>query len=271
MDGRCSEGGLAQKLESASDAGRSARKAVSSLSLLRGSAVQQERARRTREGLLLAAARLINERSWDHSSITDIARNAGYTTGAAYFHFPAKEEIALTIIEEQNKRSQAAAEEILNRDLPAVETILQISAGFTRDILADPIIQAGARLTSQPQTFENPPLLPWTSWAAVHAQNLSRGIQEGDVKPEVDVHRYAAHFNGASAGVFLLSGLTTGLADLMERASDLSMILVSSYVVPEKQEYWARRVLAIYGVEQSPLRYENLSSHERKISQPAPD
>lgn len=224
---------------------------------------QQERSKRTREDLLLAASRLINERTWDHSSIKDIAREAGYTTGAAYFHFAAKEEIALTIIEEQNKRSQVAAVEILSRNLPAVETILQISAGFTRDILADPLIQAGARLTSQPQTFENPPLLPWTSWAEVHSQNLSRGIREGDVKPEVDVHRYAAHFNGASVGVFLLSGLTTGLSDLMERASDLSMILLSSYVVPEKQEYWARRVLAIYGTEQLPLRYDNLNSHER--------
>lgn len=217
---------------------------------------QQERSKRTREDLLLAASRLINERTWDHSSIKDIAQNAGYTTGAAYFHFSAKEQIALTIIEEQTKRSQIAAAEILSRNLPGVETILQISAGFTRDILADPIIQAGARLTSQPQMFENPPLLPWTSWAEVHAQNLSRGIREGDVKPEVDVDRYAAHFNGASAGVFLLSGLTTGLADLMERASDLSIILVSSYVVPEKQEFWARRALAVYGVRQSPLRLD---------------
>jgi len=170
---------------------------------------QQERARKTRDDILLAASSLINERTWDHSSIKDITQRAGCTSGAMYFHFSMKEAIALAIIEEQNKRSSSAVAKILEQNLPAVETILQISAGFTRDILADPLIQAGARLTSQPQTFENPPLLPWTSWAEVHARNLSRGIQEGDVKPEVDVHRYATHFNGASAGVFVLSGLTT--------------------------------------------------------------
>ncbi|MDR5700169.1 TetR/AcrR family transcriptional regulator [Agromyces aerolatus] len=232
---------------------------------------QQERSKKTREDILLAASRLINERTWDHSSITRIAQEAGYTTGAMYFHFAVKEDIALAIIEEQNKRSSSAAAETLNRNLPAVETILQISAGFTRDILADPLVQAGARLTSQPQMFTNPPLLPWASWAAVHAQNLSRGIQEGDVKPEIDVHRYAAHFNGASAGTFLLSGLSNGLADLTERASDLSIILLSSYVVPEKQEYWAKRALAIYGVTESPLRYDNPSPHTHSTSYSAPD
>lgn len=216
---------------------------------------QQERSKKTREDLLVAASRLINQRSWDHSSISSIAQNAGYTPGAMYFHFSAKEEIALTIIEEQNRRSRGAAAEIMKQDLPAVETILQIITQFTKDLLDDPLVEAGVRLTTQPQMFENPPVLPWSSWSSVHVQNLSRGIQEGDVKPEIDVHRYATHFTGAYAGVFVLSGLSTGLADLMERVSDLSIILISSYVIPEKQEYWARRALAICDVKQAPLRF----------------
>jgi TRAP-type uncharacterized transport system fused permease subunit len=142
----------------------------------------------------------------------------------------------------------------MERGLPAVETILQIIAEFTRGILTDRLIQAGARLTSQPQMFKNPPDLPWTSWEAVHVRNLSRGIQEGDVERGIDVHRYAAHFVGVYAGVFVLSGLTTGLADLMERVSDLSIIFMLSYVVPEKQEYWARRALIACDMEQSPIR-----------------
>lgn len=222
---------------------------------------RQERSIRTREQILFAASRLINERTWDHSSIKDIARNAGYTPGAVNFHFSVKEDVALTIIEEQNERSQRAAAEIMNQGLPAVETILQIIAEFTRGILTDPLIQAGARLTSQPQMFKNPPALPWSTWEAVHVRNLSRGIQESDVKPGIDVHRYATHFNSVYAGVFILSGLTTGLADLMERVSDLSIILISSYVVPDKQEYWAQRALIACDMERSPLRFDRLSSH----------
>jgi AcrR family transcriptional regulator len=228
---------------------------------LREALARQERSIRTRDEILSAASRLINERTWDHSSIQDIARQAGCTPGALYFHFPVKEVVALTIIEEQDKRSQRAAAEIMKQDLPAVETILQIIAEFTRGILTDPLIQAGARLTSQPQMFKNPPALPWTSWAAVHVRNLSRGIQEGDVKPGIDVHRYATHFNGVYAGVFVLSGLTTGLADLMERVSDLSVILISSYVVPDKQEYWARRALIACDMEQSPLNFDSLNAN----------
>lgn len=214
---------------------------------------QQERSKRTREDLLLAASRLINERTWDHSSIKDIAQNAGYTTGAAYFHFSAKEDVALTIIEEQNKRSQATAAKILKQDMPAVETILQLVAQFTKDILGDPLIEAGVRLTTQPQMFKNPPVLPWTSWTAVHVQNLTRGIREGDVKPDLDIHRFATYFTSAYAGTFVLSGLSTGLADLSERVSDLSIILVSGYVAPEKQERWATRALEVCGGTHSPF------------------
>jgi len=218
----------------------------------------QERSKKTRKDLLLAASRLINQRSWDHSSVSSIAEEAGCTTGAMYFHFSEKEKIALTIIDEQNRRSQEAAAEILKRNLPAVETILQIVARFTKDLLDDPLIEAGVRLTTQPQMFDKPPILPWASWTAMHVQNLSRGIQEGDVKPDIDVRRYATHFTGAYAGIFVLSGLTTGLVDLRERVSDLSIILISSYVVPEKQEYWAGRALEICSGKQSPLRLSNL-------------
>ena len=222
---------------------------------------RQKRSQKTRDDILLEASRLINERTWEHASMKEFTRNAGVTTGAVYFHYSNKEEIALTIIDEFNQRTQRDAAEILQQNLPAVETILQIIAKYTRRILEDPIVQAGARLTSQPQMFDNPPILPWTSWLAVHIQNMSRGIQEGDVKPEIDVDRYASYAIGTYAGVFIFSGLLNELADLMERVCDLSIILISSYVVPEKQEYWANRALEICDVKQSPLGFGNSASH----------
>lgn len=224
---------------------------------------RQQRSQKTRDDIVREASRLINERTWEHASMKDFTRNAGVTTGAVYFHFANKEEIALTIIDEYNQRTQRDAEEILQQDLPAMETILQIIAKFTRAILEDPIVQAGARLTSQPLVFDNPPVLPWTAWTAVHVQDLTRAIQEGDVKPEIDVERYASYAIGTYAGVFIFSGLLNGLADLMERVSDLCVILISSYVVPERQEYWAQRALEICDVKQSPLHFGSSVRSER--------
>lgn len=224
---------------------------------------RQQRSQKTRDDIVREAARLINERTWEHASMKDFTRNAGVTTGAVYFHFANKEEIALTIIDEYNQRTQRDAEQILQQSLPAMETILQIIARYTRAILEDPIVQAGARLTSQPLVFDNPPVLPWTAWSAVHVQNLSRGIEEGDVKPEIDVERFASYAIGTYAGVFIFSGLRNGLTDLMERVSDLSVILISSYVVPEKQAYWAQRALEICGAKYSPLQLDSSALSER--------
>ncbi|WP_170285644.1 TetR/AcrR family transcriptional regulator [Microbacterium rhizomatis] len=224
---------------------------------------RQQRSQKTRDDIVVEAARLINERTWDHASMKDFTRNAGVTTGAVYFHFANKEAIALTIIDEYNKRTQRDAEEILQQHLPAMETILLTIAKFTRAILKDPIVQAGARLTSQPLVFDNPPVLPWTAWSTVHVQNLTRAIQEGDVKPEIDVDRYASYAIGTYAGVFIFSGLLNGLNDLLERVSDLSIILISSYVVPEKQAYWAQRALEICDATQPPLQLSTSGRLER--------
>jgi AcrR family transcriptional regulator len=157
----------------------------------------QDRALRTRQRIISATAKLINERNYERASTKDIAERAGVTAGALYFHFSTKEEIAHAVIEEQHNRSQLMAKAIHAKRISGIETLLQTTAQFTRDILEDPLMEAGVRLTTQPQMFENPPILPWTSWAAINTELLSRGVEEGDVKPTADPHLFATHINGA--------------------------------------------------------------------------
>ena len=60
---------------------------------------QQIRARRTRRRLLAAARRVIAERGYADASIDDITREAGYSKGAYYFHFAAKEDVLLALVD----------------------------------------------------------------------------------------------------------------------------------------------------------------------------
>ncbi|MDR5701489.1 TetR family transcriptional regulator [Agromyces aerolatus] len=54
----------------------------------------QKRARVTRELLLVAAAQEICRVGYSDATLVAISAAAGVTTGALYFHFDAKEEIA---------------------------------------------------------------------------------------------------------------------------------------------------------------------------------
>ncbi|HEX6569270.1 MAG TPA: TetR family transcriptional regulator, partial [Acidimicrobiales bacterium] len=53
----------------------------------------------TRQALLDAGARLFDERGFLATSISDIADEAGYTTGALYSNFASKEDLFLAICE----------------------------------------------------------------------------------------------------------------------------------------------------------------------------
>ena len=71
---------------------------------------QQLRAKRTRRNLLTAARRVLAERGYEESTIDDVAREAGCSKGAYYFHFASKEEVLLAVVDDWVRdRSQRLA------------------------------------------------------------------------------------------------------------------------------------------------------------------
>jgi AcrR family transcriptional regulator len=60
---------------------------------------QAERKEETRRELVEAAERVFKERGFHGASLEQIAREAGYTTGAIYFHFGGKDELFLAAFE----------------------------------------------------------------------------------------------------------------------------------------------------------------------------
>src|SRR3990170_2446043 len=74
---------------------------------------QQLRAKRTRRHLLAAARRVFAERGYLNASVDDIARAAGCSKGAYYFHFASKEDVLLALVDDwTGDRSQRLAEAV---------------------------------------------------------------------------------------------------------------------------------------------------------------
>ena len=61
---------------------------------------QQLRAKRTRRHLLAAARRVLAERGYADATIDDVAREAGCSKGAYYFHFASKEDVLLAVVDD---------------------------------------------------------------------------------------------------------------------------------------------------------------------------
>lgn len=67
----------------------------------------------TRRHLLDAAARLFEERGFHGTSVAEIARAAGYTTGAIYANFERKEDLAMAVLERSVAQAEVALTEVL--------------------------------------------------------------------------------------------------------------------------------------------------------------
>lgn len=82
---------------------------------------RQERQQETRQALLDAAERCFAARGYDAVSVPEIAKEAGFTTGAVYSNFSGKEELFLALMEramggEAARRAQAIAEAKTGRE-----------------------------------------------------------------------------------------------------------------------------------------------------------
>lgn len=124
----------------------------------------QQRAKETRLAVIEGAARVFAEIGYGNASLTDITKRAGVTKGALYFHFTSKRELALAVIEEQHALVLAAGSDIVGSSKPALDKIIGLCRMFGQQLLDEPIVQGGIRLTFEASAFEADVSGPYEDW-----------------------------------------------------------------------------------------------------------
>ncbi|HET8936854.1 MAG TPA: TetR/AcrR family transcriptional regulator [Polyangiales bacterium] len=86
---------------------------------------------RTRTRLLQAATKLFQSRGYQHTSVDEIAREAGLAKGTVYVHFKNKQELLLHAIAEEKKHLVQAILPALTADVsPAERLVRYLEQGF---------------------------------------------------------------------------------------------------------------------------------------------
>jgi AcrR family transcriptional regulator len=98
---------------------------------------RQESQARTRGRLVRSAERVFLKRGYLAASIGQIARAAGYTTGAVYSNFASKEELGLAVMEQRLTETVASLQDALAAVEPTVPARLAALEGWSRRVLAD--------------------------------------------------------------------------------------------------------------------------------------
>jgi AcrR family transcriptional regulator len=188
--------------------------------------VRQERAIRTRQAILEAAATLFDELGYEGASTTDIITRSGLTRGALYHHFPSKESIAVALVDAQSQALEAPDREL------RLQSLIDLTFVYARRLQTDPVLRAGVRLTVEQTSFRQHGSRPYrTAEEAVHGQ-LELAAQKGELLPGVDTLEATEFIVGAFTGVQLVSHVYSERRDLLERVSAMWRLLLPGLAVP---------------------------------------
>ncbi|WP_217142477.1 ScbR family autoregulator-binding transcription factor [Streptomyces sp. AC627_RSS907] len=186
----------------------------------------QERAIRTRQNIMLAAATVFNERGYKAATIADILSKAGVTKGALYFHFPSKDELAQEVLAAQNR--DFTVPDRASKTQEVVDVVML----HTHRLQSDPMVRAAVRLTMDQLSTELDRTGPFRQWSDVTRERLEKAGAQGELLPHVVPTETADVLVGSYAGVQSMSHALSEYRDLPVRANALLRHLLPSIVLP---------------------------------------
>ncbi|MFE3603925.1 ScbR family autoregulator-binding transcription factor [Streptomyces sp. NPDC059142] len=189
---------------------------------------EQVRAKTTRRFLLEAAARLFDERGYVGTSISDISTQSGRTSGAIYFHYASKENLALAIVQEHF----AAWPELIGRyrsaEFPALERLVALSFDVARAFRDDVVIRAGSRLWAERSAIDVTLPRPFVGWLETVTGLLEEAREEGalaeGIAPDMAAHGLVCAF----FGLHTVSDALEGRRQIEEGLHDLWLLLLTA-------------------------------------------
>jgi TetR/AcrR family transcriptional regulator, transcriptional repressor for nem operon len=214
-----------------------------------------KRADLTRRHILHAAAHQFAHAPYSQVSLDDILNRATVTKGAMYFHFRSKHALALAVIDEQNDKGRAAANDVLARRLSGLETLIDISYVIAVQDLSDEVGRAAMNLVESVGRADGLQTKLLGEWIDAFTMVLQRAIAEGDVrddvKPEVAARLFVALYMGLRQA--------SELYDSHRFFSDLEqvwLLILAAIARPDRLDYitqFIRRRTAV-AVNTVPLR-----------------
>ncbi|ROQ57472.1 TetR family transcriptional regulator [Streptomyces sp. 840.1] len=186
---------------------------------------KQDRAIRTRQTILSAAANVFEKHGYQAATIAEILSEAQVTKGALYFHFQSKEELAQGVLSEQEQRLGVPEHACKTQEL--VDVIML----HAYRLQTDPMVRAGVRLSLDQQAHDLDRSGPFLNWGEVLRGLLDQAQAQGELLPHVVPRETSDVLVGCFAGVQAMSQALSKYQDLAERVCSLLRHLLPNVVL----------------------------------------
>ncbi|MFE3992564.1 ScbR family autoregulator-binding transcription factor [Streptomyces goshikiensis] len=182
---------------------------------------KQERAVKTREAILFAAAEVFDECGYSGASISKIMQRADVTQGGMYFHFKSKRGLALAVLQHQQ-------EFVHFPDGGAgLQRLVDLTFFIAHELQTNVLFRASVRLAVEQGDFGVQDDTAYQEWVEQLYTHLCEARELGQLLPDVDERECANVLVGAYSGTQVFSNIASGRVDLADR-----LVSMWRYVLP---------------------------------------
>ncbi|AXG81951.1 ScbR family autoregulator-binding transcription factor [Streptomyces paludis] len=191
---------------------------------------KQDRAVRTRDSILRAAAEVFDECGYSGASISKIMHRAGVTQGGMYFHFKSKAGLARAVLASQ----QDFVELPPGRD--GLQRLIDITFHISSELRNNVLFRASVRLAVERGELGLNDDTAYQEWVEQFHVQLVAAQREGEVIEGVDTREFATVLVGAYSGTQIFSHAATDHEDLPQRVSALWRYLLPALAEPRTRQ-----------------------------------
>lgn len=156
----------------------------------------QDRALKTRQALVTAAAEQFDRRGYEGTSLARVSKSADVTMGALTFHFPSKCDLADVVEEEGRQATRALVAEAAAGEGPPLKRLSRLTMGLARLLEREVAVRATVRLSGERCTG---------CWSDIWLPEVRRLLQEA--RGQAQVREEAATDCVVDLVAFLLTGV----------------------------------------------------------------
>ncbi|MCB2183324.1 MAG: TetR/AcrR family transcriptional regulator [Desulfobulbaceae bacterium] len=184
----------------------------------------------TREKIISEATRLIVKQGYTKTSINDIILATGVKKGNLYFHFPSKDELGFTILQEakitffnllESSLSQGTSLEKLSRFFDAVAAQQQKTRFVGGCLFGNLALELG---DSHPD-FSKMILEVFNEWIATLASIIHEAKDSGELQTNLSAETLARHIVATIEGGIMLSRINKSAQGLEDCIRPLRLLL----------------------------------------------
>ncbi|MFB7468808.1 ScbR family autoregulator-binding transcription factor [Streptomyces sp. NPDC056224] len=188
---------------------------------------KQERAVKTRETILFAAAQVFDECGYQGASISKIMHRADVTQGGLYFHFKSKKGLALAVMAHQQEFVHFPEGGV------GLQRLIDLNFFLAYELQTNVLFRASVRLAVDQGDFGVQDDTAYQEWVDQFYVHMCAAREQGELLDDVDEREFATMLVGAYSGTQIFSNVSTGRADLPERITTLWRYLLPAVATPE--------------------------------------